>query len=411
MSPGGNQSIFIRRKVGEPTDYMHTKSRKVKKQREVFGQASTHYSHLTSSQKQDLKRQVEEVEYIRDHGKTYIKVLQGRQLFISKDIHSISETQAPLQIPFDVCIILTDQERNPLDGELFLLYLIDGEWHQAPKIQIALGNWLFPLVPPGQQSYRVYGQAEYFLDPHLPQHQYMTEAALRAHHYHQLIYAGDYLTDLFLPTVDGQVYHDAGFNEGQGLPWEELVASPGNFAYPTLPYCHPCQIIENRFDYLKWRCIVRSIFMFNTSRLPDDCTKIMATLSLYGYAKRDRIGIAPDVNIYSANPASDITLVPGDYATIGSIPYCDTPITYSNWQITHPYWNTFYLNDTGLAAISKTGLTKIATRNANYDVSGIAPQWSSTEQHAYLRARCSEYGIPQSPRLTVFYTVPEPDPD
>lgn len=108
MSPGGNQAIFVRRKVGEPTDYMHTKSKKVKRQREVFGQASTHYSHLTSLQKEDLRHQVEEVEYIRDHGKTHIKVLQGRQLFISKDIHSLIETLTHKIMPLTICINSAD---------------------------------------------------------------------------------------------------------------------------------------------------------------------------------------------------------------------------------------------------------------------------------------------------------------
>ncbi|GAJ18196.1 unnamed protein product, partial [marine sediment metagenome] len=41
---GGDETIFVRRKIGEPTDYMHTKSRKLKQQRDNLALASQHYS-------------------------------------------------------------------------------------------------------------------------------------------------------------------------------------------------------------------------------------------------------------------------------------------------------------------------------------------------------------------------------
>ncbi|GAJ22318.1 unnamed protein product, partial [marine sediment metagenome] len=56
-SAGGDQGIFVRRKVGDPTDYMHTKSKKVNQQRQNLALASKHYSHLTPSQKAVTRRQ------------------------------------------------------------------------------------------------------------------------------------------------------------------------------------------------------------------------------------------------------------------------------------------------------------------------------------------------------------------
>ncbi|GAI66657.1 unnamed protein product, partial [marine sediment metagenome] len=57
-STGGDESIIVRRKVGEPTDYMHTKSRKLARQRANLTVASQHYSHLTPSQRQIAHRQL-----------------------------------------------------------------------------------------------------------------------------------------------------------------------------------------------------------------------------------------------------------------------------------------------------------------------------------------------------------------
>lgn len=99
---------------------MHPTSKKLKRQREVFGQASTHYSHLTSLQKQDLRYHIEDVEYIKNHGRTEIKVLQGRPLFISKDMHSIIETAKQTEMPLTICIVSVEPTGKVIDVMLRL---------------------------------------------------------------------------------------------------------------------------------------------------------------------------------------------------------------------------------------------------------------------------------------------------
>ncbi|GAJ03183.1 unnamed protein product, partial [marine sediment metagenome] len=154
-SPGGNQSIFVRRKVGEPTDYMHTKSKKVKRQREVFGQASIHYSHLTSLQKEDLKHQVEEVEYIRDHGKSDIKVLQGRALFISKDIHALIETAKQTEMPLTICILSVEPTGQPIDVPILLVRAYPYPKTEYPDYHPYPGTNIFYPVPRLEGRYYV----------------------------------------------------------------------------------------------------------------------------------------------------------------------------------------------------------------------------------------------------------------
>jgi len=185
-SAGGDESIVVRRKIADPTDYKHTKSRKLHRQREAFSQASHHYSQLTPTQKAITRHQFEEVEYQQSHGKTDTKLLTGRQLFISKEIRSLNVTQKRLVLPYELCIMLVDENQAPLEGELWLRYLKDGEWKDIGKEELAEGSWLFSQTPREQEAYRPYGKAPNYYDPELPEHQNMTEAEILAYHYHVL---------------------------------------------------------------------------------------------------------------------------------------------------------------------------------------------------------------------------------
>ncbi|MBA7588961.1 hypothetical protein ES708_31032 [subsurface metagenome] len=65
--------------------------------------------------------------------------------------------------------------------------MIAGEWREIPGRELAPGNWLFSGVPPGQAAYRVYGEADGYFDPLLPEYQSMSEEGLKAHHGHVLL--------------------------------------------------------------------------------------------------------------------------------------------------------------------------------------------------------------------------------
>ncbi|MBA7563006.1 hypothetical protein ES708_04659 [subsurface metagenome] len=186
-SAGGDQGIIVRRKVGEPSDYMHKNSRSLARQREIFSMASRHYANLTPGQKGESRHQFAEVEYQKSHGKTDIKLLTGRELYIAQDVRSLRATQKQTVFPYELCIMLVDQNLNPLEGELWLYCTVTGEWFDLPKVQISKGHWLFSKVPPGYPPYRVYGETGAFFDPELPEHQYMTEDYMLSHHYHILV--------------------------------------------------------------------------------------------------------------------------------------------------------------------------------------------------------------------------------
>jgi hypothetical protein len=140
--------------------------------------------------------------------------------------------------------------------------------------------------------------------------------------------------------------------------------------------------------------------------LPDEANISAATLSLFGTAKGDTFSVpaAPDINIFAASPASNTALVGGDFDSFGSTSFCDTPVSYASFN-TGGY-NNFVLNDAGIAAISRTGVTRLGARNANHDASGIAPTWSSAKM-AFLKGYFAEQGTGYKPKLVVTYTEGE----
>lgn len=209
-------------------------------------------------------------------------------------------------------------------------------------------------------------------------------------------------------SIDGRVDHRTGpIGGGSGISWADLVAGAGTakndvLAHLTFIYME-CGSDTNRYYHL-----IRGIFLFDTSPLPDDAQIISATLSLYGVIKIDAGNWLPDVNIYAAAPASNKALEAGDFDSLGSTPFCDTPIGYNDWNIAG--YNDFVLNADGLAAISKTGVTKFGARNANYDVAGVAPIWQETfnlDRYAFT-CYCAEKGDGFKPKLTITYSLPPP---
>jgi hypothetical protein len=205
--------VIVRRKVGEPTDYLHPNSRKLRIHRRNFGLASTHYSHLTPIQKKELKYVGEIVSFVRGHSKSDTKFLQGRPLFISKDTHALDETQTQIPTPLQICIVLTDPDLNPIEGDLRLYYLEDGEWKETTHRLLSPSYWLFPTVPRNKQLYHPIGADFDYYDPQDPDTTYLTQKELMLYHYHPLTLRPIIETQILRPNRAGdlcQISNEAG---------------------------------------------------------------------------------------------------------------------------------------------------------------------------------------------------------
>lgn len=120
--------------------------------------------------------------------------------------------------------------------------------------------------------------------------------------------------------------------------------------------------------YLGNYTLGRNAFLFDTSSIPDTDTISAATLSLYGHADKDD-GDTQTVKIVTCTPASNSTISTDDYDQFGTTLQSDTAIRLNVWAVAY---NDFPLNATGIASISKTGITKFASR-LNLDIENTAP--------------------------------------
>jgi RHS repeat-associated protein len=156
----------------------------------------------------------------------------------------------------------------------------------------------------------------------------------------------------------------------------------------------------------RWRALDRGIFTFDTSNIIDTATIISATFSIYGNNKFDNgTAISPDINVYAATPSSTYSFSALDYGRMGTTTQSDTAITYSGWNTAG--YNDFVLNTAGKNNISKTGITKFGTRNANYDAASTSPAWSSNTGHFLQGYLAQEAGTSKDPKLVITYvTVP-----
>ena len=161
-----------------------------------------------------------------------------------------------------------------------------------------------------------------------------------------------------------------------------------------------------------WYGITRVLTLFDTSSLPDDATISSATASIYGISSQiDYVAWETEFYLapYAVAPASNTATVAADYGTFGSTTFATAKV-YGDLVLSA--YNDFTLNATGLAAISKTGITKIGWRTTA-DVADSAPTCTSTpgsDKYAVWRFGAAEAtGTTNDPKLVVTYTLASGD--
>ena len=196
--------------------------------------------------------------------------------------------------------------------------------------------------------------------------------------------------------VDGYVQRNV-VNE----TWATIIAGAGTSSSNT----------ESFYIYItatattdQWSQLVKAIVLFVTSPIPDTDDVNSVVLSVFGEAKADLGGLAPNVDIYTSTPASTSSLVAADFQQIGSVSQTGSPITYANF--TTGTYNDFTFNATGRGNINKTGISPFGLRNANYDVAAVAPAWSSLRTANVTGYSADVAGTSSDPKLVVVHSAP-----
>lgn len=197
-------------------------------------------------------------------------------------------------------------------------------------------------------------------------------------------------------SVDGQVRRkDVG-----GLTWESIHDDAGTAADPSDASANTA-LIHADANQDKWDWLDRSIFLFDTSGLPDVCTITGAVLSIYSVNKWNRLGVASTFGIFSSNPNTNTNLITSDYGVLGTTLYSAT-IAYAD--IAEGDYNGFTLNDLGKVAISKTSISKFGEREVVYDAGDTEPPWASSDNTGH-DGYFAEQGNGFKPKLVVTYTT------
>lgn len=202
-----------------------------------------------------------------------------------------------------------------------------------------------------------------------------------------------------ITSVDGWAGHQLTL--GSGLPWTDLLDAAGNVCDDIDTMATLFWVAYDKNTVNAFRYMGRGIFLFDTSSIPSGAHIDLATLTLVGEFKKDELSILPNLNVYTSSPASNTVLANSDYATLGVVALCNTPISYNDFNIDSE--NIFTLNGAGRNAIAKGGITKLGMRSPYYDVYRNAPPWIAGS--TFITAYTADKGGTNRPKLTVTYRI------
>lgn len=160
-----------------------------------------------------------------------------------------------------------------------------------------------------------------------------------------------------------------------------------NFAY-----------VDNQDDGFA-RYIDRSFFAFDTSGLTSAATVTAATFKVWVVATPNDAGVFGSLCLVGGTQASTSSLATTDFGSCGTTELA-TRLAVSG--LTTGAYNTFTLNSSGIAAINKTGYTKLCIRHSS-DLDNSAP---TTYTYCGVSGYYSDQtGTSNDPALEVTYTL------
>lgn len=192
-------------------------------------------------------------------------------------------------------------------------------------------------------------------------------------------------TNYYVGAGDGEV-------NAVNSSWSTVRGATSGTASPT-----------NGSDYLisyYWNSnyyIYRAFFPADTSGIPDAATISSASLCVCS-AEATYAGSSMYAAVVATSQASTSTLEAADFDNVGSTRFSDDVEMAVNYNA----YKSIALNATGLAAISKTGVTKIGLRGKK-DLDNTTPD-GTTGTNKSWNFYCSENtGTSQDPYVSVTY--------
>lgn len=194
-------------------------------------------------------------------------------------------------------------------------------------------------------------------------------------------------------TVDGRVYR-----QGVSESFATLRAGAGTNVDAT--GSGDDVYLESTSSSNVYTSLQRSIQTFNTAALTAQSVLNSAVLSLFGQGKANGLG-SLDLHVAGSTPAANNTLVAADYSQVQTTSFGS--VAYASFSIVA--YNDITLNSTGVAAISKTSITKFSEQ-ISADILNSA-SWSSAAISSLQWASADTAGTTNDPKLVVTYYKPQ----
>lgn len=195
-------------------------------------------------------------------------------------------------------------------------------------------------------------------------------------------------------TVDGYVQRgtvDETFGTIRGGAGNGSGATDTGFNAPSLS----ASSTTDQFSRLR-----RAIFTLDTSALTASASISAAVFSIKSATKNNGLG-SPDIDLVNSSPASDNTLANGDYSNVGTTVYAS--IAYASYTGDSATYNDFTLSDT--SGVSKTGITRFATRLSWDTDNSFTGTWSATAETKMPAIFADTAGTSEDPKLVITYTL------
>lgn len=182
-------------------------------------------------------------------------------------------------------------------------------------------------------------------------------------------------------SVDGHLYRDD--HDSNWTNTRNNTIATGSDDSGTI-----INIVTNTGYFLE-----RGFLLFDTSAISTTYTILSATLSVYESTTHTTANAdSVSAHIVSSSPASNTSLVVGDYDQVGSISFASVP--YASFAVDS--YQDFSLNSAGLSNITKAGISKFGIRDSN-DLNNIVP--SGLNRIQFYTA--DQIGTSTDPKLVV----------
>jgi hypothetical protein len=206
-------------------------------------------------------------------------------------------------------------------------------------------------------------------------------------------------------TCDGAIGN--GYDAGSGATWANIRSVIGSAAINdivTTPNYAIAILADTVSD--RYTSLVRSFFSFDTSQLGNTAYLKLADFVVYALGSASSFVNSFAIDLVSATPASNSSLVNNDFLQVGSTSLTGAPVTTANWPSGD--WVFFNITTANFSVVNKLGVTKFALREANYDMTGTSPTWGSGLGMNYTMSFSEVGSRVQDPCLIVLYSAKSP---